>query len=265
MRVEQLLERLEREYLKVKILQSLLDGLLFFLGANLVLFLLNINLVNIGAQEVSVLGLFNVTVRVIMLGALAVVATGFSLYYRLSKYSVEIFEEENPELREILRTARDNLDQQNIVSQALFEEVLEEARRVTSESIIPAKRIIYKMLAVGILSFLTVMSGLADFQLQNSTDLFDAPDSIDDLTGGKKDEGFQINDGSDLYGKESDIDPGDLEVDFEVKGSGGSAEEAFDPTEAPPAEELTLDATAGSSNDDIELAKQYSVAVRNIG
>lgn len=263
MRVEQLLERLEREFLKLKILQSLLDGLLFFLGANLVLFFLNINLIDIGSQAVSVLGLFTVTVRVLMLGALGVLATGVSFYYRFSRYSVEIFEEENPELREILRTARDNLDSQNIVSQALFEEVLEEARRVTSESIIPAKRIIYKMLAVGILSFLTVMSGLADFQLQNSRNILNAPGNLGDLKGGGNESG-EPKDLTGISGDASDLEI-EEDIEFAIEGTGDSGSSSIDPTAAPPPDGLTLDSTSSSSREDLELAKRYSVAVKEIG
>ena len=42
MRVEKLFKRLKREFLKVNFLQACLDSLLFFLSANLVLFLFSL-------------------------------------------------------------------------------------------------------------------------------------------------------------------------------------------------------------------------------
>jgi hypothetical protein len=265
MRVENLLKQLKREFIKVKLLQSLLDGLLFFLLANLGLFLLNLSIVDIGAREIS-FGLFTVPLRVLMLGAAAVLVSAGQLYRRMQRYEVEVFEQENPELQEVLRTARDNLDQQNIVSQALFDDVLDRARRVSSDSIIPARQIIYKIMGVGILSFLTVMSGLADFQLDQSRDLLRTPDSIRDLAGGGGgNQSGQVRDLTGISGDSSELEIGDSEIEFEVSGEGAASGSGFDPTSGPSREELTLDSTAGQSTEDLELAKQYSLAVRDSG
>lgn len=245
---------MKREFIKVKLIQSLLDGLVFFLAANMVLFLLSINI-------------FSNIPNNIALAALTVVFTISNLFYRVRKYSLEIYEEENPELQEILRTARDNIDKQNIVSQALFDDLLERSRKVTSESIIPAKKIVYKTLLVGFLSFLTVISGIGDIQiLQDNTDLLDAPQQIEDLINSDSDEdGFQLNNASDIYGDSSDIDSSDLDIDFNVSGTGDSEEGDFDPTENPSNQDLVLDSTGESMSQDLELAKQYSLAVKNIG
>jgi hypothetical protein len=254
MRVEKLLKQLRREFIKVKILQSLLDGLIFFLGVNMILFLLNLKVFS------NVPNIYAVT-------AVTFLFTISNLVYRSKKYRLELYEEENPELQEILRTARDNIDKQNIVSQALFDELLDKARRVTSESIIPTKTIIQKILIVGFLSFLTVMSGLADFQLlQNPTDLLPTPDQLRDaVTGGGNETGFELQNASGIYGDESDIDASDLEIDFNVTGTGQAENAQFDPTAAPPEEDLVLDSTGESFTADLDLAKEYSVAVKNIG
>lgn len=251
MRIEDLLKRLKREFIKVNLLQGMLDSLLFFLSVNLVLFVSNINV-------------FSTVPNTYIVGYLTVIFLIIDLYYRTTQYRLEVYEEKNPELREILRTARDNMDKQNIVSQALFDDLMERSRRVTSESIVPAKEIIYKTLAVGILAFLTVMSGLADFQLEQGRDILDSPEDISDIVGEKDDkDDFELKNSSDIYGDRSDIDPSEMEIDFNVTGEGEAENENFEPDEQS-SETLRLDATK-SFDEDLELAKRYSLAIKDLG
>lgn len=253
MRVEDLLRQLKREFIKVNILQSILDGLVFFLVTNFVLFLFDINI-------------FTSIENIYPLTGLTIIFTGADLIYRARKYRLEIYEEKNPELHEILRTARDNLDRQNIVSQALFDELLEKSRRITSESIIPTKQIVYKILGVGFLSFLTVMSGIADFHLlEDGTDLMEPPEQIQDLINGDEDDEFELQDDSGIYGESSDIDSSNLDIDFNVNGTGQAEEGNFNPNQEPSQQELVLDVSGKSLNDDLELAKQYSIEAKRIG
>ncbi|WEL19854.1 DUF7502 family protein [Candidatus Nanohalococcus occultus] len=251
MRVEQLLKQLRREFIKVNLLQSLLDGLVFFLVSNIVLFFFNINV-------------FSSVPNSYVLAAATLAFSLSDLYYRTQQYDLELYEEKNPELQEILRTARDNIDKNNIVSQALFDDLLDRARRVTSESIIPAKQIIYKTLAVGILSFLTVMSGLADFQLGNQgTDLLQSPEDLQRFINDGDDDGFELENSSDVFGDESDIDASDMRINFSVEGS-GSAENADLGSEDGGAETVTLDSTA-SFDEELALARRYSLAIKELG
>jgi len=268
MRIEKLLKQLKREFIKVNVLQALLDGLLFFLIANMVLFVLKIQIVSGSrATTVSLFNFAQISLQMALLFGISIVISAIDLYYRSKQYRLEIFEEENPELREILRTARDNLDNQNIVSQALFEETLEKARKVTSESIIPAKEIIYKTLAVGFLSFLTVMSGLADFQVGGEgTDILNNPqDQIDDLIDNERDNETDIKNATDISGNADEIDTSNLDIEFSVEGEGEADPGEFDPTQGPPEEDLVLDASSDTNTEDLEIAKQYSLAIRELG
>ncbi|MFB6291935.1 MAG: hypothetical protein ABEI58_00915 [Candidatus Nanohaloarchaea archaeon] len=253
MRVEKLLQRFKREFIKVNLIQASLDTLLFFLTANLVLFLLNFQLVSSFTN----------------LQAL----TGFSMFfflgdlvYRVQNYRLEIYEEKNPELREVLRTARDNLDQQNIVSQALFDDVLDRARAVTSESIIPNKAIIQKILLVGTLSFLTVLSGIADFQLQrDGGELLPGGDQLKQLISGDKNkEGFELKNSSKIFGETREIDSSDLNLEFNITGTGASESGNIDYS-AKVQEEFLLDVSGRSLTEDLELAKRYSLEVKELG
>lgn len=251
MRVEQLLKQLRREFIKINVLQALLDGLLFFLVSNILLFFFNVRV-------------FETVPNSYVVAGLSLAFTASNLYYRTQQYDLELYEEKNPELKEILRTARDNIDKNNIVSQALFDDLLERARRVTSESIIPAKEIIYKTLAVGILSFLTVMSGLADFQLGGQgTDLLQSPEDLQNILNEGEDDEFELRNGSEVTGESSEIDASDMQINFSVVGEGDAETGEFDPGDGG-SERLTLDSTA-SFDEDMELAKRYSLAIRELG
>lgn len=250
MRVQKLLKRLKREFVKVNLLQASLDSLLFFLSLNLLLFLFSIQLTPSFPNHVT-LAFFTL---LFLIGDWA---------YRAKHYRLEIYEEKNPELDEVLRTARDNLGNQDIVSQALFDDLLNRAQKVTSESIIPDKKIIQKILAVGILSFLTVMSGITSFQIQETGgELLPSVEQVQDVFQGKEQKGFELKNSTKIYGSEQDINSSDLDIEFNITGSGepGEEEEAGGGKQ----KELALDVTADSLDEDLELAKKYSIAIKTI-
>lgn len=252
MKVEKLLDQLKKEFIKVNSIQASLDALVFFLAANLVLFLFSL-------QVFSSFSNLQVLVPVTLVFFVA------DLAYRARKYSLEIYEQENPELQEILRTARDNIDRENIASQALFDEVLKRARNVTSDSIIPSKRIVQKILAVGALSFLTVMSGIADFQLQQEGgELLPGGEKLEDiLEQDGKNESFEMRNGSEIFGEKQEIDTSDLDLAFNITGSGSSGEGEYKSVNREP-DELVLDVSGSGLSRDLELARKYSLAVKEI-
>ncbi|MFB6145599.1 MAG: hypothetical protein ABEJ99_03775 [Candidatus Nanohaloarchaea archaeon] len=247
MRVEKLLKRFKREFIKVNLLQAALDSLLFFLSVNLVLFLFDTTITSSYSNFTILLPLTGF----IFLGDLA---------WRAKNFRLEIYEEKNPELHEILRTARDNLSANNIVSQAMFDDLMDRSRSVTSESIIPSKRIIQKILLVGILSFMTVGSGLMDFQViqQGGHLLPDIKQLKKDITG--QDNGFQLHNGSEIYGKPRDIDASNKLISFNITGQGNSSESDLGTQREP--KQLVLDSTGPALTQDLELAKKYSLAIK---
>lgn len=249
MRVEDLFRRLKREFVKVNLLQACLDTLMFFLGFNLVLFLFSLRVTSYLSNIQAMVALSTV----FFLGDLA---------YRARNYRLEIYEQKNPELHEILRTARDNLDRNNIASQAMFDELMDRSRSVTSESIIPSKRIIQKVLVVGFLSFLTVVSGLADFQIIRGEGGELIPDVGEVLQQKGEKEKFEVKNASEIYGEKEDIDVSDQLVNFTIEGEGESEEAELESSNARP-EEVVLDATGSSISEDMELAKQYSLAIKD--
>lgn len=246
MRVEKLLKRLRREFIKVNLIQAALDSIIVFLSLNLVLFLLNVTLIN-EALHLRVLAGFTF---LFLLG---------DWVHRSRKYKLEIYEEENPQLQEILRTARDNLDNQNIVSQAMFDDLMDRARSVTSESIIPSTEIIKKILVVGLLSFLTALSGIVDFQpVQESREVFAQFEPREVLSPGGEDE--VLKNASEIYGEQRSVDAISTELQINVTGeaSGGEAGQL----RALNREQFTFEAANPEMPEDVELARKYSLAIR---
>lgn len=249
MRVEKLFTRLKREFLKVNFLQACLDSILFFLSANLVLFLFSLR--------------FTSSVRNLeFLFALTSVIFLVDFYYRSQKYNIEIYEEKNPELRERLRTAKDNIGSNNIASQALFDEIIDISRSVSSESIIPSKKIVQKMLAIGIISFLTVLSGIFNFQIldQGGEILPDGDQILDEAIPGGEGDPFEIQNGSEIYGQEQTVEVEGL-VNYSIEGS-GAAERSGTGTVDGEIENVALGETYTGMESDLQLAKEYSIAIK---
>lgn len=244
MRIEKLLEQLKREFIKVNLIQASLDSLLFFLASNLVLFSLSIRV-------------FEAVSNIQMLVGATFIFLVADLGYRTYNYRLEIYEEKNPQLQEVLRTARDNIDQQNVVSQALFDEVVDRARSVSSESIIPSKEIIQKILAVGILSFLTVLSGMADFRIDGQGG--DAVlDTLQQFTQDQEDN-FTLYNSSEIFGEPRKISGG--EIDFKIEGGSNQSQEGATPYASE--EDVVMESAPSGLEEDLQLAKQYSLAIKN--
>lgn len=247
MRVEKLLKRLRREFIKVNLIQAALDSILIFLSLNIVLFLLNVTLVT----------------EALHYRILAALTFNFMIadwVYRSRKYRLEIYEEQNPQLQEILRTARDNLENQNIVSQAMFDDLMERARSVTSESIIPGEQILKKIVFIGILAFLTALSGIVDYQIQQESQEILQQLDPDEIFS--EDEDDILKNASEIYGEERDVEAvsTDLEINITGQASGGE----MNPLSAEQAEEFTFEASDPNMPEDVELAKEYSLKIQEI-
>ncbi|MDY6788427.1 MAG: hypothetical protein SVV03_00530 [Candidatus Nanohaloarchaea archaeon] len=248
--IRKLFERLKKEFIKVNTLQASLDTIAFFLGLNLLLFMFSINLVG---------GVSNV----VSIGFLSVLLFFVDLYYRGKNFRLEIYEQKNPELREILRTGRDHQERDDIVSRSLFKDLLSRARKVASDSIIPTRQIIKKILFVGLLSFLVLLSGLTDFQIESTGfSVIPSYDSIQDI-GDKEEEQFELLNSSRIFQEKVDIDASGIDLGVNITGSGKAGEDDSERRQVTP-EEVVLDFTGSSLSEDYQLAKRYSLAIKNV-
>ncbi|QKQ98000.1 hypothetical protein GKQ38_00480 [Candidatus Nanohaloarchaea archaeon] len=244
MRIEKLLKQLKREFIKVNVIQACLDAILFFLVSNLALFFISVEIFR------NVSNLYLLTGLSFLVGAV-------DLYWRSQNYRLEIYEEKNPELREVLRTARDNLNQRNVASQALFDDVMDRARSVTSESIIPSRTIIQKILAVGGLCLLTILSGVADINLQNDTrNIFSNLGGQGSSTGGN----FTLGNSSRIEIRDINTSYPAANISFELKGEGDSSEPEIRPYSS--RENIAYESSTEGLDDSLELAREYSIAIK---
>lgn len=247
MKVEKLLRRLKIEFVKINFLQACLDAIIVFLLGNIAVYTLDLELTGPYSN-------FHV-----LIGATSVFFV-LDLIYRVRKYNVELYEEKNPELNEILRTARDNIDNKNIASQALFDELVETARDVTSESIIPSQDIIKKVLVIGALCFLTIFSGLLNIHIEG-------PDQalFPELGGdneGNQEQDIDVRNGSQILGEPTDIDIQERDLQFEIQGTGKASEQEF--SFRAENEDFTVDSTMSGIDEDRNLAKRYSDSLRQL-
>lgn len=94
-------------------------------------------------------------------GLLSVIFFSINFGARLKKSKLKDMEDANPQLREILRTAHDNQDQNNFMVTALFDELKGKMRTASSGKLMDPKRIITRVIsAIAIVFFIVFLSSV---------------------------------------------------------------------------------------------------------
>ncbi len=188
MAIRDLFGEIRYEVAKISLLNSVIDSTLFFLVMNLLFSLFSIKIIY------------------------ALVLTLPFFLYRYYAYSKKIdlnkVEQRNPRLKEMLRTARDNEDRENLMVRGLFSDVKEKVRDVSSGSFFDMRFVLYKIGVIFVISFLLV--GLAFFNV--NVNKFENPfaeeiGALEDWAGG-----FKKNDS-----KKPEVDVGDDSLYGDVK------------------------------------------------
>ncbi len=198
-----LLEEVRYEMLKVVVLNAFLDSAVFFLAALLLL---------------SVFGM-GLLVPVI----LSLAFLGVDIARRWRRFSYRAVEERNPEIREMLRTAADNKEDDSLMAHALFTDVMERMRKVSSGSFLSLKGILAKVGVLFVLSVVVV--GLAFFNV--SIQKFENPlagvgDRIGSLFGGgghANETAPDLQQAGDIYGEPSIAKLGSEQVGITLQQS----------------------------------------------
>ncbi|MFQ3308019.1 MAG: hypothetical protein ACI977_000235 [Candidatus Nanohaloarchaea archaeon] len=248
MRVEKLFKQLKREYWKVNVLQGFLDSIIAFQVSYLVLKLSGYSL-GLPYPDYSIIA-----------GICLIFFIGDS-FYRTRGYSIEIYEEENPELAEILRTARDNLDETSLPAEKLFNEVTDTARKISSESIIPNEKILAKVIIISFLSVATVVGGVTTINDLDTDDLIgNGEDTNGSQTGTNSVPEVEFGDNSEVQGEVDDFDYQNREIDFSYRSQPG---QGFTPLGETYSQDLQLQASGGDSID-YQIARDYSLAIKDV-
>lgn len=131
------------------------------------------------------------------------------------RLSLRYVEERNPEVREMLRTAADNRQSNSLMAQALFNDVVQKVRSVSSGTLLSVGPIVTKVVSIFALSLLII--GLAFFNV--SIQKFENPlrglqESVGGYFDGEGDENVtgDIGEGEDIYGDGRMASLGDQEL-----------------------------------------------------
>ncbi len=244
MRIEQLIKTLKREFYKVNFLQSTLDSVILFLILNTLQIFVQLPLPT-ALADYKVIAAFS---GIFLL---------LNFFYRSRNYNIEIYENENPELNELLRTAKDNVDKNNTASRALFNEIKEISRNVSSESIIPNNQILGKTLLIGVLSIGVVMTGTIDTELNSETleTLWDEPD--EETTENTSEFDYELLDGEEILGDHNELNPEDMDINYDTSPQEDTAQTA------PFASQQEVDSLQQFEEDpSFELSKEYLQRIR---
>jgi hypothetical protein len=94
------------------------------------------------------------------------------LLYRMKRTTLREIEAKNPQVQDILRTARDHAEGSNFMVLAMFEELIQRMKSVSAGSIIEQKTLFLKVAALCVLSFSVILVSAHDIHIPES--VFDA-------------------------------------------------------------------------------------------
>jgi len=144
--IKSLFNEIRFEMLKVIILEAFLDATILFLALLLLL------------------SIFSIGALVPLLLALLFLAGDVA--WRSRRISLAAIEEKNPSVREMLRTAADNKDEESLMAHALFAELIGKMRRVSSGSFLDLRRTGAKLAALFVLSSILVSLAFFNVNIQ---------------------------------------------------------------------------------------------------
>lgn len=134
--IRNMFNEVQYELVKIILLNVFLSTIILFLIADLVALIFNMPLWYVIATSLIYFLIMMVT--------------------EVRKISIHHVEQKNPELKEILRTAKDNMGEDTLMAHALFYEVLEKVKRVSSGTFMDFRKLMIKICAIFALAILLV-------------------------------------------------------------------------------------------------------------
>jgi len=145
MKTKGMFEEVKMEIIKINLIYSFLDSIMLF-------FVLYFGV-----------SLFNIKFLYTLLIPLGVAALYFlsNLIRRIKKSRLKDMEDANPQLREILRTAHDNQDEDNPLIAGLFEELKGKLKTSSSGKLLDSRKIMTRVIsAIAIVFIIVILSSL---------------------------------------------------------------------------------------------------------
>ena len=198
-----------------------------------------------------------------------IVFTGL-VVYDIKHIRLKYVEDRNLPIQEILRTARDNLNESNVMLFALFEELVDKMKKVTSTSLVDFKLVSVKVGIIAALSFMIVLTAPFTVNLDKVNvplDKFKIFFGGDTISIGDELDSVEFSDDRGLYGDKSvavlgvnvyDLELGGGKTVYEEEESARDARNYDFPVEAFAAAESFSDEKQPK---EMQLAKQYSLEI----
>lgn len=142
------------------------------------------------------------------------------LYVNSREDKRKIVESKYAPLREKLRTAADNIKEDNVVVNELEQEVVQDLKNVGLSSFIQTKKISYKVFACILLSFGIVLATTMNLYIVDLNQFISTIPGFIDALNPKKINGnvdVEINESNDIYGKSKLATLGENPVDIRIK------------------------------------------------
>ncbi|MBI2676054.1 MAG: hypothetical protein HYX24_06355 [Candidatus Aenigmarchaeota archaeon] len=244
MDIQEMFRAMEGERLKIALFKSALNSMLVFLASNLI------------ASAFSLLALS------LLLAFLTFFA---SLYFYAKRYSMGYIEARNPQLKEMLTTARENISRKDVLTGILFRQVLARARTISFEAMASINTVYLRVFIIVILAFATTQISPAYVagQIESFGKYFSGKKVVMDV---------ELKNSEDIFGEERLIRLGNDTLQLALQASNNeidlnSAEEpdkkAFERSEFMfDVEGSAAETSQEKLPEDFELVKAYSLKIR---
>lgn len=194
-KIKRLFAELEYEIIKIVFLSSFLSASLAFLVSHLIL------------------SLFGASVYVSL--AIAGVYLVVDAYLDFKKVTLEKIEKANPHVMEMLRTAKDNMENTDEVSKSFFDDVFHSMRDVSIGNILDYKAIMWKLAVIPVLSVALIFSPYLDVYAHEVK----LPELDFDFSRTTHIEDIEFNSSDDIYGDPRFAELGDEELSLKINPS----------------------------------------------
>lgn len=195
-KIKSLFRELRWEAFKIIVLDSILESVLFFFILHIIVSFFKLpNYISIIVAALFFMGNVN---------------------YRMKRVKLKDIEKHNPSIKEILRTANDNVNENNFVALALFEDLIQRMKNVSAGSMMKHGKVLTKMLAVFMLGFVMIVLSANNITI----DKVDIPGFQGKYAQSSKAAreifGIEFNESTDIYGDTSIAKLGTEEVTLKL-------------------------------------------------
>jgi hypothetical protein len=148
--IKALFNEVKLEMLKVALIYSFLDSIMVFFIVYFVISFFNIKFLY----------------ALLIPGIITVIFFAINFVTRINKLRLKTMEDANPQVKEMLRTAHDNMGEENLMMVALFEELKGKMKTVSSGNLLESKRIIIRIVSAVVVVFLIIFVSAFDVNLK---------------------------------------------------------------------------------------------------